>query len=122
MLTGPSSEVMRCPGQVVGHVQPILSRLVIGIVEDGEQQEFDGREGGIVVPEKERGGWIDDINLNTNRRNERSYIVQGIQYFKMDTEVLCLPFDVDAGSTSYHKYTCVLVRCSASWDERDIRA
>ena len=67
MLTGPSSKVMRCPRQVVGHVQPILSRLVIGIVEDGEQQEFDGREGGIVVPEEERGGRIDDINLNTNR-------------------------------------------------------
>lgn len=90
MLTGPSSKVMRCPRQVVGHVEPILSRFIIGIVEDGEEEEFDGREGGIVVPEEERGGRIDDINLIGNRRNEKSYIHctrHLILFSKMNTHV-----------------------------------
>ena len=32
---------------------------VLSLLEGGEQQEFDGREGGIVVPEEERGRRIE---------------------------------------------------------------
>lgn len=98
MLTGPSSEVMRCPRQVVGHVEPILSRFIIGIVEDGEEEEFDGREGSIVVPEEERGGRIDDINLIGNRTELYTLYKAPSIFLK-------------------NGHTCILVRSSALWGE-----
>ena len=41
------------PGEIVGHIQSILGSIVVGIVENGKEDEFDGRERGIVVPQEE---------------------------------------------------------------------
>ena len=51
------------PGEIVGHIQSILGSIVVGIVENGKEDEFDGRERGIVVPQEEWRCWIHNINL-----------------------------------------------------------
>ena len=64
-LTGPFPQMMRCPGQIVWHVQSINGCVIVGVVEDREEDEFDGREGGVVVPQEERGGRVDHVHLDT---------------------------------------------------------
>ena len=57
--------MVRCPGQIVRYVQSIFGRVIVGVVEDREEDEFDGREGGVVVPQEERRGWIHHVHLDT---------------------------------------------------------
>ena len=69
-LTWPVSEVVWSPGQIVRHVQPIYGSVVVGVVEDGEEQELDGGEGCIVVPEEHGGGRVNHVDLMTNGNGE----------------------------------------------------
>ena len=57
------TEVVRGPGQVVRDVQSVYFSVVVGVVEDGEQNELDGREGVVIEPEEEGGGRVDHIHL-----------------------------------------------------------
>ena len=65
--TGPVSKVVRGPGQVVQDVQSIYLSVVVGVVEDGQQYELDGREGVVIEPEEQGGCWVDHIHLCRER-------------------------------------------------------
>ena len=59
-LTWPVSEVVWSPGEVVGRVEAVLGRLVVGVVQNGEEEGLHDGEGGVV---QEGGGGEDDVDL-----------------------------------------------------------